>query len=589
MLGEVVGNYRIVAQVATGGMGVVYRAEHKLIGKIAAIKVLRETVSGKDNVVKRFFDEARVTTKIRHPGIVEIFDYGYVGKRAYFIMEFLDGDTLKQRIRARRIFRADEAVPVIRSVAGAVGAAHREGVIHRDLKPDNIFLVSDPDIPGGERTKVLDFGLAKLFDTGDGMLSTTRSGAVMGTPTYMAPEQCSGAGVIDHRADQYALGCILYEMMCGRPPFVAQGVGEVIGAHLHRPVDPPRQHNLAIHPELARILLRLLEKKPDSRYQSMDQLREALDRDFAENKNAATTTERAAERADRPPVPLPRPTGKGKTPVGGHSSVAGLTHSSTLGESAAQMVPMSRSGSPVLDDSNHRNERRGPRAIRSHPPARTTRPAKRSPIRWILGAVAGVLFGMGLALVAVRGLNNSERVVPPTTVVSSGSVADRASATDTDDPEESGSATERTPSQLGGPLSADKVLPPSTNADVRPPASATMDKSESGEPDPVEQSEGEGDEDEIIMEPDPVMADVEAAQSQYTLKLRIKPSGVDFKVRIDGKTRKGRAFVLDAGTHRITVSAPGYRPRTERVRLNRNRTVQIELDRDLTFNPGIDL
>jgi len=292
MLGEQVGSYRIIERVAAGGMGVVYRAEHTLIGKIAAVKLLRKEVSEKPKIVKRFFDEARATTKIRHPGIVEIFDYGYhTDGRAYIIMEFLEGETLKRRIRSHGIFRADEAVPILRHVASAVGAAHDAGVVHRDLKPDNIFLVPDPDFPGGERTRVLDFGLAKLFDDSEsdpGHLAT-KSGAVMGTPTYMAPEQCKGAGEVDHRADLYSMGCILYELMCGQPPFVAAGVGELIGAHLHKEVTAPRHFNPVIHPDLEQVILDLLVKDPAARYSSTDTLRAVLDREFPETD--ATDTE----------------------------------------------------------------------------------------------------------------------------------------------------------------------------------------------------------------------------------------------------------------------------------------------------------
>src|SRR5207248_990205 len=158
-------------------------------------------------------------TTVRHPGIVEIYDFGFLADGcAYIVMEFLDGQGLAGRIAARGRMPALEALSIARQIAGALSAAHGKSIVHRDLKPDNVFLVRDPEMPSGERIKLLDFGIAKLAgDTGINA-QKTRTGAVMGTPTYMAPEQCRGVGV-DHCADLYALGCILFEMLCGRPPF----------------------------------------------------------------------------------------------------------------------------------------------------------------------------------------------------------------------------------------------------------------------------------------------------------------------------------------------------------------------------------
>jgi len=278
MLGEVVGNYRITEKISEGGMGVVYRAEHQLIGKAAAVKVLQPELSDKSQIVDRFFNEARAASGIQHPGIVEIFDFGYHGDgRAYIVMEFLRGEPLQARLARLGRLPIDQAIGIIRQVASAVGAAHRAGVVHRDLKPDNIFLVPDPEVPGGERAKVLDFGIAKLADTEGGPSLKTRTGAVMGTPTYMAPEQCRGAGSVDHRADTYAIGCICFELLVGRPPFLADGVGEMIAAHLTTPPPSPRALNPSIPPQIAAVICRLLEKDPDRRFQSLEELRRTLE------------------------------------------------------------------------------------------------------------------------------------------------------------------------------------------------------------------------------------------------------------------------------------------------------------------------
>ncbi len=190
----------------------------------------------------RFFNEARAVSAIQHPGIVELYDFGYMDDgSAYIVMELLRGETLASRIAGRGRLTEAEALAIVRGIAGALGAVHAKGIVHRDIKPENLFLVPDPEAAAGERVKVLDFGIAKLTDD-PGALSQTSTHAMFGTPMYMSPEQCRGAGQVDHRADLYALGCVLFEMLAGVPPFVSEGAGEVIGAHLH--VAPPALRTL---------------------------------------------------------------------------------------------------------------------------------------------------------------------------------------------------------------------------------------------------------------------------------------------------------------------------------------------------------
>ncbi|HEX2691149.1 MAG TPA: serine/threonine-protein kinase, partial [Kofleriaceae bacterium] len=230
----VIGQYRVTGLIGQGGMGAVYAAEHALLGRPAAIKVLLPDLSQKQDIVLRFFNEARAATAIRHPGIIEIYDFGWTPEGAAFIvMEHLEGETLGRRL-ARGGLRWQAALAIARQIAGALAAAHGKGIVHRDLKPDNIFLVPDPEVPGGERIKLLDFGIAKLAGDTSPTMNVTRTGAVMGTPTYMAPEQCRGVAV-DHRADLYALGCVVFELCSGRPPFVGEGTGDVLAAHIHVP------------------------------------------------------------------------------------------------------------------------------------------------------------------------------------------------------------------------------------------------------------------------------------------------------------------------------------------------------------------
>jgi eukaryotic-like serine/threonine-protein kinase len=273
---DVVGSYRIIGKIGEGGMGAVYVAEHTLIGRQAAIKVLQREMSHRQDLVTRFFNEARAATAVKHPGIVEIYDFGYhTDGSAYIVMEFLEGETLSARLRRTGPLPAARAAALGRQVAGALGAAHAKGIVHRDLKPDNIFIVRDPDITDGERTKILDFGIAKLAAGDQPGISKTRSGVVLGTPTYMSPEQSKGAGNVDARADLYALGCILFEVVCGRPPFVAEGGGEVMAQHIYAAVPAPSSI-APVTPELEQFLLRALAKDPAHRFQSAEEMSAAL-------------------------------------------------------------------------------------------------------------------------------------------------------------------------------------------------------------------------------------------------------------------------------------------------------------------------
>ena len=270
------GQYRVTGTIGRGGMGVVHAAEHALLGRRAAIKVLRSELSRNQDAVKRFFNEARAAAAIRHPGIVEVYDFGWTPDGAAFlVMEHLEGESLTRR-SARARFRWPAVLAIARQIAGALSAAHAMGIVHRDLKPDNVFLVPDPDVPGGERIKLLDFGIAKLEVASSTLPSVTRTGMVIGTPTYMSPEQCRGVAV-DHRADLYALGCVIYELCCGRPPFVGEGAGDVLAAHIHMPV-PAMSNTDAEIPHIVEVLVRrLLAKAPADRLQTADKVILAID------------------------------------------------------------------------------------------------------------------------------------------------------------------------------------------------------------------------------------------------------------------------------------------------------------------------
>ena len=277
MLGAVLGNYRLVAQLGEGGVGVVYVGRHETLGHRVAVKVLRLEMSRNTDMVQRFFNEAQAATAIHNPGIAQVFDFGTTPEGlAFIVMELLEGETLTARLEQRRIEHA-ECCRLGRQIANVMHAAHAAGITHRDLKPDNLFLVPDAEVQGGERVKVLDFGIAKLAVGFHAPGVQTRTGMMMGTPNYMAPEQCRGAGGADARSDIYSLGCVLFRMACGRPPFVGAGLADIIGAHLHVPPPAPQRLAPDIPPALARLILHMLAKQPGERPQTMAAVSQALD------------------------------------------------------------------------------------------------------------------------------------------------------------------------------------------------------------------------------------------------------------------------------------------------------------------------
>ncbi|HWN70286.1 MAG TPA: bifunctional serine/threonine-protein kinase/formylglycine-generating enzyme family protein, partial [Haliangium sp.] len=320
MIGQILGGYRVIEQLGTGGMGVVYVAQHELIGKRAAVKVLLPELSRDAAVVRRFFNEARAATQVRHPGIVEVFDFGHsTDGSAYIVMELLHGETLSARVRRQGRLPLTTSIRLVQQIAGALGAAHTAGIVHRDLKPENIFIVRDPDVTGGERAKVLDFGIAKLTGDMSAEELKTRTGAVIGTPRYMAPEQCRGAREVDHRADLYSLGCIFYEMLCGRPPFLEKGIGDLFAAHMYMPPQPPSTLEPSVPPALDTVVLNLLAKAPEQRFPSAAVFLQALE----QSATVSRVSDAPAASVDGVPPERParsQPTTLGLSAATGHAA-----------------------------------------------------------------------------------------------------------------------------------------------------------------------------------------------------------------------------------------------------------------------------
>ncbi len=283
LIGQLVaGRYRVLQRLGQGGMGTVYLAEHEAIEKKVAIKVLRPEYSAKADLVTRFQREAISASRIKHPNVLDVFDFGEIENGCFFLaMEFLEGADLADELERSRAISAERALRVILQVCKALAVAHAKGVVHRDLKPENVFLQVTAD--GEETVKIVDFGIAQLRSTEEAAATETsrrrltRTGMIFGTPEYMSPEQAAGKQA-DLRVDIYATGIILFEMLTGAVPFTGDTFFAVLNAHMTAPLPPMRTLNpdVVVSPELEAIISKALAKNPDERFQSMRELASAL-------------------------------------------------------------------------------------------------------------------------------------------------------------------------------------------------------------------------------------------------------------------------------------------------------------------------
>jgi len=311
--------YRIQAVLGSGGIGVVYRAEQLAIGRPVAIKVLHQELGAIGDLKRRFEREAKALSALSHPNIVTITDFGIApGGIPYLCMELLEGGTLEQLLATIGVPGSARTLDIIRQMLRGLAFAHARSVVHRDLKPGNVFLQALPDVL--DHVKLLDFGLAKFLDD-DGAQSTTttltKAGTIFGTPAYMAPEQATG-GPADARADVYSAGVMLYEMLAGRRPFTASTRPELIKEHLLAPVPPLSQARpgLYVEPQLETVIHTALAKEPGERYQDGQAMLTALE-SFTHGavmydaSGAASVEARVAAAA---PIPAPAPSGEGSRP-----------------------------------------------------------------------------------------------------------------------------------------------------------------------------------------------------------------------------------------------------------------------------------
>lgn len=291
MQAQIIGHYRLHQVLGRGGMGTVYQAVHTDLGQQVAVKVLSPLLTRDPDALRRFFTEARVLGRLEHPGIVKVFDYGKLPDgTVYMMMEHLRGETLHQRLQ-RMVGRLplSEALRLCRHIGQALLSAHAAGVIHRDIKPGNVFIIPDPEMDAGERTKLLDFGVAKLLSASglcDGSAPSTAMGLLMGTPAYMSPEQCRGQEV-DARTDVYSLGVLLFRMVTGKLPFTGASDADVFGGHLHE--EPPRLRSIvpSLPAELEGLVQAMLRKDRAARPDMQEVMRRLC---FLEEEEAADQT-----------------------------------------------------------------------------------------------------------------------------------------------------------------------------------------------------------------------------------------------------------------------------------------------------------
>jgi serine/threonine-protein kinase len=275
-----VGKYRVIREIGRGGMAAVYEAEQLSLGKKVAIKVLAAELAASTIVIERFFREARAAASVKSPHIVDVYDSGRLDDgRPFIAMEMLEGESLYDRMARIRLIDVPTTVQVIIHTAKGLVKAHAAGIVHRDLKPENIFLTRSDD--GEDIIKILDFGLAKFYapmnPEGPSQKRLTREGAVFGTPAYMSPEQVKGQGNVDHRADLWALGCMAYECLIGRPVWnMDQGVAMTFAAIATSPIPVPSHVRPDLPPEFDAWFAKCLQRNPDHRYQTAKELSDAL-------------------------------------------------------------------------------------------------------------------------------------------------------------------------------------------------------------------------------------------------------------------------------------------------------------------------
>jgi len=303
LIGRTLGSYRITEQLGRGGMATVYKAYHPVLDRYVAVKVLPRYFTHDTTFFERFLQEAQAVARLRHHNIMQVYDFGREGDIPYLVMEYLPGGTLQDRLG--QPLPLDEALRITRQVAEALGYAHKQGIIHRDVKPSNVLLTKEGD------AVLSDFGIAKIVES---LVTLTKTGVGVGTPEYMAPEQGQGLPV-DGRSDLYSLGVMLYEMTTGQAPYSAETPLAVVLKHINDPLPLPRRVNPAIPEAVERIILTCLAKSPADRYQTGADLVQAIDRVMKPGLGAVEARTEAEVTLVPPTPPVTPPVARPPTPA----------------------------------------------------------------------------------------------------------------------------------------------------------------------------------------------------------------------------------------------------------------------------------
>lgn len=395
LIGEVVGEYRIKARLGSGGMGIVYRGVHLVIGKAVAIKILR--TEGDAEHTQRLLAEARTVSTLRHRGITDIFGFGTLGDgRPYVVMELLEGKPLDAELRDRGTMAVDEALWILEEALGPMAVAHSSGVVHRDIKPSNFFISEEAD--GSRYLKILDFGLAKRR-SGENL---TAIGSVLGTPDYMSPEQAQ-AKQVGPGADLYSLGAMAFELIAGAPPFIGTTPMAIMMQQVHSEAPRVSSKVSSVPVEVDELIAQMLEKDPGKRPASAAELKARvvnLRKKYARENTASApapaapgplppepsssprnpaTADLAAKSSPGAPPLSPEPASSAKKPAAPALAAEPVSRRTT---SAARARPSSQP-SPVVADGTPASEAMAARAA----PASAEVPPKSPTLKWILAAV----------------------------------------------------------------------------------------------------------------------------------------------------------------------------------------------------------
>ena len=529
LIGKKVGSYDIISSLGKGGMGAVYRGEHPQIESKVAIKVLLPRFVESPEIVRRFFDEARAVNRIGHPGIVRIHDCNHqddVG--VYLVMELLEGQTLQDRFQRLGPLPPAMVARQIQQAASALSASHEAGIIHRDLKLANVFVVPDPDMPGGERVKILDFGIAKLLEDheplGDG---GTKTGMVIGSPMYMSPEQCIDSKSVDLRSDIYSLGAIAYRLLSGVFPFEADTLGRLIIMHHKQQAAPLCQIKPTIPEALSDVIGVALETDRDQRYADMAEFRGAL-LDLAASHN---------EDPPSLPVPVEAPMDREDQPVDQDEADAPLAS-----ESAEELFSADTMAAPQpLGLKETTLSATSGEAEVPAPPA----PARNSKI-WVFGGLTALALVLVVVLV-VRGTGDPP--APSTATAGSSS----------EPPATAGSSAKSLP--------ATAKQPPATPRDPRPvppvqPRTTTARDAHSAAAREAATA---------------TTTNAPATGDTVKITLKLHPAGA--KVLLDGKPTTDNPLLLpaDGKTRKILVMANRYLPQKRVFVPEKDRTFNIRL------------